>query len=630
MRLVFRAVLVPNRGEVAVRVLRTLRRLGIRGIVAVSTPDRLGMAARLADDVVVLPGVTPAETYLDVRAVIEAARRAGADAIHPGWGFLAESPALAEACREAGIVFIGPPPGVLRALGDKEAARSLAARLGIPVAEAAQGDTIEELVARARSLERPLMVKARAGGGGRGMRIVRDGDELESVLRAASREAASAFGDGRLLVERLIESAHHVEVQIAADGAGRVLHLGERDCSVQRRHQKVVEESPSPVVDDRLRAALCSAAVRLAEAVGYAGLGTVEFLVGPPGPDGDRPFYFLEVNPRLQVEHPVTELRTGLDLAELQLEVAAGAPLRLRQTDVRLEGHAIECRLNAEDPSRDFRPSSGRLGEFELCACAQGARWDAGYEAGDEVPLLYDSLLAKVVVHASDREAALTAMRRALGAVHADGVSTNLQLLRGILRSPVFEAGEATTSWLESELEPVLERGRTPAFVWEEARIAVAGGALGMCAEPIAPWRQRPRWFGAGSLAVWLSDGCEVRELRYGEEWARPRTRSSGCTQEGCVQVEEWCLRVVAPPPLPRRGGAEAGAHEAITAPLAGRVIEVHAEEGRMVQPGELLVLLEAMKMEHRVVATTAGRVAAVLVAPGEIVSEGQVLVELE
>ncbi len=375
---VFRTVLVPNRGEVAVRVVRTLRRLGIRSVVAASIPDRVGLAARLADDVVLLPGVLPGETYLNVEAVLEAAKRSGADAIHPGWGFLAESPALAEACAEAGITFVGPSPRVLRALGDKQEAREAAKRLGIPVSEGVEGGSVSDLAAKIREVGLPVMVKARAGGGGRGMRVLRDGDDVESALRSAFREAESAFGDGRLFAERLVEGAHHVEVQVLADAHGRVLHLGERECSVQRRHQKVVEESPSPVVDGPLREKLCAAAVRLAAAVGYENAGTVEFLVGPPGPQGERPFYFLEVNPRLQVEHPVTELRTGLDLVELQLRVAAGEPLPFAQDEVRFDGHAIECRVNAEDPSRGFAPSAGRLDRFGPCACAGAVRWDAG------------------------------------------------------------------------------------------------------------------------------------------------------------------------------------------------------------------------------------------------------------
>ncbi|WP_322797062.1 biotin carboxylase N-terminal domain-containing protein, partial [Tepidiforma sp.] len=356
----FRRVLVANRGEIAVRVLRTLRRLGIDGVLAASPADRAGLAAREADAVALLRASLPAESYLDGDQLIGAALAHGCEAVHPGYGFLAESAGFARACADAGLVFIGPPPGAMERLGDKAAARRFAQELGIPVVPGYDGDGAGLLEA-ARELGLPLLVKARAGGGGRGMRVVRTLEELPGLLEAAAREAEAAFGDGGLLLERLVEGAHHVEVQVLADRFGTAVHLGERECSVQRRRQKLVEETPSPVVDAALRAELTEAAVRLAGAAGYVNAGTVEFLVGQPGSDGRRPWYFLEVNPRLQVEHPVTEAVTGLDLVELQLRIAAGERLPFGQDEVRFTGHAIEFRVNAEDPLADFRPAGGEV-----------------------------------------------------------------------------------------------------------------------------------------------------------------------------------------------------------------------------------------------------------------------------
>ncbi len=368
----FTSVLVANRGEIAVRICKTLRKMGIRSVVVGSIPDRKSLAVRTADAWELLEGYSATESYLDIDAVIAAAKKHGCEAIHPGYGFLSERADFAERCAAEGIVFVGPPPAVLRGMGDKAAARQLAVENGVPVVPGWDGaDDDDTLIHEAARIGFPIMVKARGGGGGRGMREVTEGEELAEAITSARREAVAAFGDGGLLLEKLVTRAHHVEVQVLADAHGNYVHLGERDCSVQRRHQKLIEETPSPVVDDMLRAELTGAALRLARAIGYVNAGTFEFLVGEPGADGKRPFYFLEVNPRLQVEHPVTEMVTGLDLVELQLRVAAGEVLPFRQEDVKFEGHAIEFRINAEDPWDGFKPSSGRI---VAAASEQGRR----------------------------------------------------------------------------------------------------------------------------------------------------------------------------------------------------------------------------------------------------------------
>lgn len=622
-------MLVANRGEIAVRVIRTLRRLGVRAVLAAAQPDVASLAAELADEVVPLPGRTAA-AYLDAAALVAVARRAGCEAVHPGYGFLAESPLLAEACREAGIVFVGPPPAVLRALGDKAEARRVARTVGVPVVAGVEGE-VEAIMARAATLRFPVLVKARGGGGGRGMRVVLSREELPEALASAAQEAGAAFADGRVFVEEVVRAAHHVEVQVLADTFGGVLHLGERDCSVQRRHQKLVEESPSPAVDDQLRGELADAALRIARAVGYLNAGTVEFLVGPPDATGRRPFFFLEVNPRLQVEHPVTELRAGLDLVELQLRIAAGEPLPLRQDDLRLEGHAVEFRLNAEDPFQGFQPASGRLERFGWVADpAPTWRLDAGYRAGDRVPAAFDSLLAKLVVWAPSRSEALGEARRALARLDVGGLPSTLLLHRALVYEPAFLEGAVTTDWLEANVERVLESARAPDETWQ----ALAGALPRLLADPTSPWRAAPRWFGAGRIVVWATDGSEVRPLPVGEAALHPGGMEVARLGREHVVLcrpgqREWLFAFVDPPPLPRRREEASTEATVVVAPLAGTVTAVAVREEEDVSPGDLVAVLEAMKMEHRVVATAAGTVRAVRVRPGDVVREGDVLVEL-
>ena len=626
----FEAVLVANRGEIAVRIIRTLRKLGVRAVLAASVPDRHSFAARLAGEVVLLEGHTAADTYLDVAAVIAAAKATGCEAVHPGYGLLSERPDFARDCAAAGLTFIGPTPETLSLLGDKVAARELAIANDVPVAPGAEGTTDAALAEAAREVGFPLMLKARGGGGGLGMRVVTAPDDLAPAIEAARRQTAAAFGDDRLFVERYVEDAHHVEVQVLADALGNAVHLGERDCSVQRRHQKLVEETPSPVVDTALRADLTAAALRLMRAAGYVNAGTVEFLVGAPE-DGHRPFYFLEVNPRLQVEHPVTEAVTGLDLVALQLAVAAGEPLPFGQKDVRFDGHAIEFRLNAEDPWAGFLPAAGRLSTL----AAPGARLDSGYEAGDAVPSEYDSLIAKLVVHGADRRESLEAAATALSAAALAGLGTNLPLHRAVVADAIFAAGEASVQWLERELPALLEAARPHPAALVAAAILLAGRE--------APGFAGSAWLAPGARTLWLDDGAGPRAVSVSVNGATvdgEAVDDNGAETtpilepDGSVTVRtpqgDYRLRLVLLPAASTAARAGDGPAGEIRAPLAGRVAAVNVREGDSVGDGDIVAVLDAMKMEHAIPAPGAGTVREVHVAPDEVVEAGALLVELE
>jgi acetyl-CoA carboxylase biotin carboxylase subunit len=438
---------IANRGEIAVRILRTCRELGIESVVGVSSVDRDSLAAELADRAVVLGGPHASESYLRVGTIIEAARGTGCDAIHPGYGFLAESPALAAAAAEHGLRFVGPPAGVIATAGDKLAARAVATRAGLPVVPGREVATLAQAEEFAAEHGYPLLLKAAGGGGGRGIKLAGDLEQLRLRHALARAEAGAAFGDERLYIERLIVAARHIEVQIAADEHGGVIHLGERDCSTQRRYQKLVEEAPAPKLDAGLREQLLDAGVAFARAIGYRNLGTVEFVVDVVAAG----FHFLECNCRIQVEHPVTEAVCGLDLVALQLAIADGEPLGLAQHQVSFDGHAIECRLVAEDPARDFTPSPGRVTRFAVPALP-GLRIDTHCRDGTLIPPYYDSLMAKLIAHAADREGALATLRDALDTLEVTGVATNRELLARIIADPRFVAGEVTTTWLEELL----------------------------------------------------------------------------------------------------------------------------------------------------------------------------------
>jgi len=490
----FRRVLVANRGEIAVRIVRTLRELGITSIAVFSEPDRAAFHVLQADEAYLIGPGPARESYLNLGRVIETAKRVGADAVHPGYGFFAENAAFARACEEARMVFIGPRPETLAALGDKLAARAIARRVGVPVIPGSPGpvESIGEVRALAREIGWPLMLKAAAGGGGKGMRIVRGEAELESAWTLTRGEARAAFGDDRVYVERAIERPRHVEAQILADGTGRVAFLGERECSVQRRHQKLLEETPSPAFDAETRAAFGEAACRIARAAGYLNAGTVEFIL-----DEQKRFYFLEVNTRLQVEHPVTEMVTGLDLVAEQVRIAQGEPLSFGDRPPEPRGWSMEARILAEDPAAGFLPSIGRLSRLRF-PHGPGVRTDGGIYRGCDIPVFYDSLLTKLVVHGTDREQARRRLLRALHEFVIEGVHTNLTFHRWLAAHPAFVAGDLSTRFLEEHFRPeVLKPG---AEVTEAAVLAAALHAraervgVALPAEEAGPRRSAWRW----------------------------------------------------------------------------------------------------------------------------------------
>jgi len=498
---VFRKILVANRGEIAVRILRTVREMGIRGVAVYSDADREAPHVAAADEAVALGPPEPASSYLDSGKVLEAARSTAAEAIHPGYGFLSESPAFARAVGEAGLAFIGPPPEAMSLLGDKVAARRFLRARGVPVVPGTvePAADAERLAAAARGLGYPVMVKAAAGGGGKGMRRVERPEDLAEAARQGSSEARAAFGDGTVYLEKALHAPRHVEFQILADGHGQVVHLHERECSLQRRHQKLLEESPSPGLDPDLRRRMGEVAVQVARDARYRSAGTVEFLL-----DGDR-FYFLEVNTRLQVEHPVTEMVTGLDLVRSQIEIAAGAPLSLRQEEVQPRGHAIECRIYAEDPEQGFAPSPGRI-LLARAPAGPGIRWDGGVESGSEVGLHYDPILGKLVAHGPSREAAIGRMVRALEECAILGVATPVEFLLDVLRSAPFRAGKTHTRFLEEHFagwrRPGDEAGDRMALL---GHLLEAQGSRGPCSPageaarpPPSPWSALGAWDIAG------------------------------------------------------------------------------------------------------------------------------------
>jgi acetyl-CoA carboxylase biotin carboxylase subunit len=444
----FRKILVANRGEIAVRILRACRELGVRAVAVYSDADRASLHVRLADEAYPIGPAPSRESYLVIEKILGVARYAGCDAVHPGYGFLAENPALARACSAAGITFIGPSPEAMERLGSKTAARKIARDVGNPTVPGTLESLakLEDAVEAARSTGYPVVLKAVSGGGGKGMRLIEREGELAAGWRDAASEAQNAFGDGRLYLEKYLARPRHIEIQVLGDHHGHIIHLGERECSVQRRHQKVIEEAPSPIMTAELRRAMGEAAVKLAHAGGYTNAGTVEFLV-----DADRKFYFLEMNTRLQVEHPVTEMVTSLDLVKLQIHIASGEPLPLAQQDVALRGHAIECRIYAEDPDNNFFPSPGKILDRHVPA-GPGIRLDDGVYAGWTVPNEYDPMLEKLIAWGSDRAEAIARLRRALDKYYASGIKTNVGLFRRILANNDFQSGEIYTRWLDDFL----------------------------------------------------------------------------------------------------------------------------------------------------------------------------------
>jgi geranyl-CoA carboxylase alpha subunit len=628
----FAAVLVANRGEIACRVLRAAQALGYRGVAVYSDADAGAPHVALADAAVRLPGNKASDTYLRADLLIEAAKRAGADAVHPGYGFLSENAEFAEACAQAGLVFIGPPASAIRLMGDKARAKARMQEAGVPTVPGASGAIDAAAAARVGF---PLLVKATAGGGGRGIRIVRSSGELAEALESARTEAASAFGNAEVMLERFVEQGRHVEVQVFADEHGNVIQLGERDCTAQRRRQKVLEEAPSPIVSEALRVRMGEAAVAAARAVDYRGAGTIEFIVDQAG----EPF-FLEMNTRLQVEHPVTELVTGLDLVELQLRVAAGEALPAWDGVAR--GHAIEARLYAEDPYAGFTPQTGAVLRFDLeRALAPGVRIDAGVQTGSEVTPFYDAMIAKIIAHGSTRADAIRRLRRAIEQASLFGLRTNARFLRDLLASEEFASATMHTSMLDgwdvktpepsSELWALafaLRAGATAAGLLRSASVAELNVTLTCEGQTRSARVQRLRdgWrVEEHTLRILALDEVEVRYEARGVQRARTLLR----TQED-VQLAEAGSVFVFQEPSALRAANDKSDPTRVLAPLAGTLARVVAAVGSRVKQGELLLVVEAMKMEVKVFAGCAGTVKQHLRQAGDQVSAGELLLEIE
>jgi 3-methylcrotonyl-CoA carboxylase alpha subunit len=659
----FGKILIANRGEIACRVIRTARRLGIATVAVYSEADQHALHVGLADEAWPIGPPPAAESYLNIDAILDAARHSGAQAVHPGYGFLSENAEFAEACAAAGVVFIGPSASAIRSMGSKAEAKALMRRSGVPLVPGYHGEDQDpaRLLDEAGQIGFPVLIKAVAGGGGRGMRVVTGGSEFDAALAAAKREAAGAFGDDRVLVEKYLPQARHIEIQIFADKHGNTVHLFERECSIQRRHQKVFEEAPAPGLDAKRQTAMGKAAVTAARGVGYVGAGTVEFIA-----DAES-FYFIEMNTRLQVEHPVTEMVTGLDLVEWQFRVAAGEVLPADQRDLRLQGHAIEARLYAEDPDRGFLPQTGTLHGLRLPS-GDVARVDTGVRQGDRVTPFYDPMIAKIIVWGEDRPAALERLRRALAGTAVLGVVTNLGLLVRVADHPEFAAAAIDTGFIERHRD-VLLSGRRPAPARALAaaavarlivRFAAATATAARFGDPNSPWARIDGWrlSGEGRQEVVFRDGAEERTViatARGGDWLLRVGKETICAAserrpDGSLTVvldrvrgratvldhgdetgvflagENWRLTEI--DPLAAREGDDPGAGR-LTAPMPGRVTELFVEAGDTVRRGEPLMIIEAMKMEHTVAAPVDGTVEAVRFAVGDLVEEGAELIAL-
>ncbi len=685
----FQKIVIANRGEIAVRIMATCREMGIRTVAVYSEADRNARHVRVADEAYAVGPAPAAQSYLRSEAILDVARRSGAEAIHPGYGFLSENAAFAEACEQAGIVFIGPSPAAMRLMGSKIAAKQLAQSVGAPVVPGYIGDNQEEIFLQreAQRVGFPLLIKASAGGGGKGMREVHDEKLFLEALAGAKREALASFGDDAIFLERLIARPRHIEIQVLADRHGNVIHLGERECSIQRRHQKIVEESPSIALTPERRAEMSSAAVRIAKAARYSNAGTIEFIV-----DEDRQFYFLEMNTRLQVEHPVTESVTGLDLVRHQILIAAGEPLGIEQHQVSFRGHAIEVRLYAEDPQQSYLPSTGVIQRF-VEPQGPGIRVDSGVGSGDEISQFYDPMIAKLIVSAEDRPAAIARLRCALEQTAIYGVTTNISLLHGIPEHPAFQEGLTHTGFLRQygfeetqrdqplpqevllaaacfDLAPeVEEKGHDGLTSKGATAFAVSplypGGRM-----PISPWTSGGPWHMVGEARsfTYRYEGNEHRVALSPLTSAREATwnaRIDGeasltitfSIEQGCLVllrrgVEQQCLYAQQekgatlvvyrgqsyrlahrqPPDVESTalGGHVAQKRQALIAPMAGTIVKVYVQEGEEVQAQQTLIILTAMKMEHAVTAPYNGKIKRIYSREGEAVKGGAVLLEME
>jgi geranyl-CoA carboxylase alpha subunit len=644
----FFRILIANRGEIARRIMRTARRLGY-GVVAVySDADRDALHVREADSAVRIGEALPAQSYLDIAAIIAAARASGAGAVHPGYGFLAENEDFARACRDAGLVFIGPSPEAIKAMGNKAGAKDIMRKAGVPVVPGYQGADQSDaaMLTEAKKIGFPVMIKAVAGGGGRGMRLVADAASFPEALGSARSEARAAFGDGAAILERAIQNPRHIEIQVFGDRYGNAIHLGERDCSVQRRHQKLIEEAPSPAVSPKLRQAMGDVAVSAVRSLRYEGAGTLEFLLDQSGE-----FHFMEMNTRLQVEHPVTEAITGLDLVELQLRVAAGEPLGLVQEEIKFSGHSIEVRLCSEDSGHDFMPQSGTMARWQM---PQGVRVEHALQSGSEIPPFYDSMIAKIVSHGADRNEARAKLICALEGTIAFGVTTNQTFLMSCLRHPVFAKGEATTGFI-GEHRDELAAGNAASDV------ALAALLLYVSHPHARGWRSGRSLAATFAVPMRVGIGRAVHDLEIsrGREGGYLASHDGGEYRFGIEELGHETIRLLAGGVMEsvnfhrdgdrlhflHRGvthsvrdftlaapeaAAASGGDGKVRAAMSGRVVALLVKPGDRVAAGQPVMTLEAMKMQHVHAAGIAGTVSAIDVVEGEQVTTGRIVVEIE
>ncbi|MFN3934174.1 MAG: acetyl/propionyl/methylcrotonyl-CoA carboxylase subunit alpha [Parvibaculum sp.] len=667
----FKSLLIANRGEIAVRIIRTARRMGLRTIAVYSEADANAYHAAEADEAYCIGGAAAAESYLRADAILDACKRAGADAVHPGYGFLSENAGFAEACEKAGLIFVGPPASAIRAMGLKDAAKALMEKAGVPVVPGYHGDNQDAcfLAERAKEIGYPVLIKAVAGGGGKGMRRVNAPEDFEKELKSAQREAGAAFGDERVLVEKYVSRPRHIEIQVFADGHGQAVSLYERDCSLQRRHQKVVEEAPAPGMPPEMRKRMGEAAVAAAKAIGYRGAGTVEFIADAS--DGLKPdgFWFMEMNTRLQVEHPVTEAITGQDLVEWQLRVAAGEHLPLTQDKVPLKGHAVEVRLYAEDPAKNFFPSTGRLSRLRVPLTMPHVRTDMGVREGDEVTMFYDPMIGKIIAHGETRLQALRTLKQFLTGMEVAGPRTNLGFLINAVGHEAFLKGDIDTGFIDRHLSELVPAGGA------SPRVLALGAAAHLLmrgaerqalqaarAEPNSPWAANDGWVPGGRRSETLKftvsgedvtltampDGEGWRIAGVGEGTVSVSAALGGdgaltATVDG-VRLAGACVRKEAGFVLVHEGiavefpiadpldvdvasDADAGA---LKAPMPGKIVQVLAEKGAKVRKGAPLIVMEAMKMEQTLAAGMDTVVASVHVGTGDQVEAGAVLVSFE
>jgi len=652
-------LLIANRGEISVRVARTARRLGIHVIAVYSEADAQAMHVEYADEAVCIGPETAAESYLNIEAVLEAARRTRADAIHPGYGFLSENARFAEACEAAGIVFVGPSADAMRSMGDKATSKQVMEKAGVPLVPGyhAEDQSVETLMAAATEIGFPVLIKASAGGGGRGMRIVESADEFPAALDSARREATGAFGDDRMLIEKYLTTPRHIEVQVFGDKHGNVVHLFERDCSLQRRYQKVVEEAPAPGMREDRRAEIGQAAVAAARAIDYAGAGTVEFIVDASQDGANGPFYFMEMNTRLQVEHPVTEYVTGLDLVAWQIHVAEGQTLPLAQDNLQLNGHAIEARLYAEDPSRDFLPAPGRVVAFEAPHGQDDIRVDTGVRTSDNIAVAYDPMIAKVIAHGENRDAAIANLDRALAELVCAGPVTNQAFLRRAITHPEFVSAQIDTGFIARHRDDLVAESST---AQRQALIVATADVLAKrqwqsiensrkTGEPGSPWTMTDRWranlpsreglrfrLGEEELSVAVSHEREGTVLNLSDATSVQLSGTpligwqvyhAGTSVFAVSAGSQFRFdRVIAV----EQAAAQSGATGNMNAPMPGKIVGVSVSVGDSVTKGQTLIVLEAMKMEHAIKAPADGTVAEVFHGENDQVAEGVELLRLE